>query len=127
MYNSVCRYTFPQTQKVLKDFHQALLCLKQIFISEDHGVIQVRLAIVSTVILGLCCFLASSILVYILKYMVIPQDLTSQPRYLVTFTVGITQKANIDAAVKKVTTDTFPFFLILVYGAFQFQLWTDVQ
>lgn len=30
------------------------------------------------------------------------QDLTSQPRYLVTFTVGYSQKANIDAAVKKV-------------------------
>jgi len=29
------------------------------------------------------------------------EDLTSQPRYLVTFTVGYSQKANIDAAVKK--------------------------
>jgi hypothetical protein len=34
--------------------------------------------------------------------MFIHQDLTSEPRYLVTFTVGIGQKANIDAAVKKV-------------------------
>ncbi|RLN04011.1 uncharacterized protein C2845_PM13G16790 [Panicum miliaceum] len=29
------------------------------------------------------------------------EDLTSQPRYLVTFTVGYSQKANIDSAVKK--------------------------
>ncbi|AQK69820.1 lysine ketoglutarate reductase trans-splicing protein [Zea mays] len=29
------------------------------------------------------------------------EDLTSEPRYLVTFTVGIGQKANIDAAVRK--------------------------
>ncbi|WZZ67936.1 hypothetical protein YC2023_079306 [Brassica napus] len=29
------------------------------------------------------------------------EDLTSQPRYLVTFTVGINQKENIDACVKK--------------------------
>ncbi|OEL37870.1 hypothetical protein BAE44_0001112, partial [Dichanthelium oligosanthes] len=29
------------------------------------------------------------------------EDLTSQPRYLVTFTVGYSQKANIDAVVKK--------------------------
>ena len=43
--------------------------------------------------------------------MVMLQDLTSQPRYLVTFTVGIAQKENIDAAVKKVTTDTFTSFL----------------
>jgi len=28
-------------------------------------------------------------------------DLTSQPRYLVSFTVGYSQKANIDAAIKK--------------------------
>jgi hypothetical protein len=28
-------------------------------------------------------------------------DLTSEPRYLVTFTVGIGQKANINAAVKR--------------------------
>jgi hypothetical protein len=30
------------------------------------------------------------------------QDLPSKPKYLVTFTVGYAQKANIDAAVKKV-------------------------
>lgn len=30
------------------------------------------------------------------------QDLTTKPRYLVTFTVGFDQKKNIDAAVKKV-------------------------
>ncbi|KAG2593745.1 hypothetical protein PVAP13_5NG012599 [Panicum virgatum] len=29
------------------------------------------------------------------------EDLTSQPRYLVSFTVGYSQKANIDAAIKK--------------------------
>ncbi|CAO2041905.1 unnamed protein product [Urochloa humidicola] len=38
------------------------------------------------------------------------EDLTTQPRYLVTFTVGITQKANIDAAVKKFS-DNFTFML----------------
>ncbi|XP_039772303.1 uncharacterized protein LOC120640503 isoform X3 [Panicum virgatum] len=38
------------------------------------------------------------------------EDLTSQPRYLVTFTVGIAQKANIDAAVKKVS-DNFTIML----------------
>lgn len=31
------------------------------------------------------------------------QDLTKKPKYLVTFTVGLDQKYNIDAAVKKVT------------------------
>lgn len=30
------------------------------------------------------------------------QDLPSKPKYLVTFTVGVKQKRNIDAAVKKV-------------------------
>lgn len=30
------------------------------------------------------------------------QDLKKKPKYLVTFTVGINQKKNIDAAVKKV-------------------------
>lgn len=30
------------------------------------------------------------------------QDLTKKPKYLVTFTVGLDQKYNIDAAVKKV-------------------------
>lgn len=30
------------------------------------------------------------------------QDLTSKPKYLVTFTVGYNQKKNIDAAMKKV-------------------------
>nr|CAB3484116.1 unnamed protein product [Digitaria exilis] len=38
------------------------------------------------------------------------EDLTSQPRYLVTFTVGIPQKANIDAAVKKFS-DNFTIML----------------
>ena len=31
------------------------------------------------------------------------QDLAIKPKYLVTFTVGIDQKKNIDAAVKKVS------------------------
>lgn len=30
------------------------------------------------------------------------QDLTKKPKYLVTFTVGLAQKNNIDACVKKV-------------------------
>ncbi|KAL5204625.1 hypothetical protein ABZP36_009496 [Zizania latifolia] len=60
------RFMFPQTLKVLKSSHQASLCLKQIFIHGDYGVILVRFVIIS-----------------------------------VTFTVGISQKANIDAAVKK--------------------------
>nr|XP_034604628.1 uncharacterized protein LOC117864610 [Setaria viridis] len=38
------------------------------------------------------------------------EDLTSQPRYLVTFTVGIAQKANVDAAVKKFS-DNFTIML----------------
>lgn len=33
------------------------------------------------------------------------QDLTSKPNYLVTFTVGYNQMKNIDAAVKKVSSD----------------------
>ncbi|CAE5963342.1 unnamed protein product [Arabidopsis arenosa] len=35
------------------------------------------------------------------------EDLTSQPRYLVTFTVGINQKENIDACVKKFSGNEF--------------------
>ncbi|CAL5033093.1 unnamed protein product [Urochloa decumbens] len=35
------------------------------------------------------------------------EDLTTQPRYLVTFTVGIKQKGNIDAAVKSSEWDEF--------------------
>ncbi|KAL6652989.1 hypothetical protein ACP70R_011914 [Stipagrostis hirtigluma subsp. patula] len=38
------------------------------------------------------------------------EDITSQPRYLVTFTVGVAQKANIDAAVKKFS-DNFSIML----------------
>ncbi|OQU84846.1 hypothetical protein SORBI_3004G132300 [Sorghum bicolor] len=38
------------------------------------------------------------------------EDLTSEPRYLVTFTVGIGQKSNIDAAVKKFS-DKFTIML----------------
>jgi hypothetical protein len=49
---------FLQTQKVLKEFHQAFLCLKQIFIPEDHGVNLVRLVVVSAVTHGFCFFLA---------------------------------------------------------------------
>lgn len=41
---------FLQTQKALKDFHQALLFLKQIFILEDYGVILVRLVVAPVVI-----------------------------------------------------------------------------
>jgi hypothetical protein len=39
------------------------------------------------------------------------EDLKSEPRYLATFTVGINQKANIDACVKKV--GSFPLFDVL--------------
>ncbi|KAM5567929.1 hypothetical protein ABKV19_015818 [Rosa sericea] len=39
------------------------------------------------------------------------EDLTTKPRYLVTFTVGIKQKNNIDAAVKKFSED----FTILLF------------
>lgn len=35
------------------------------------------------------------------------QDLPSKPKYLVTFTVGYDQKANINAAVKKVKQNNF--------------------
>lgn len=31
------------------------------------------------------------------------QDLKTKPKYLVTFTVGLDQRNNVDAAVKKVT------------------------
>ena len=51
LHNSVSRFMFLQTQKVLKDFHQALLCLKQIFIPENHGVNIVRLVVFSAVTL----------------------------------------------------------------------------
>ena len=54
LHNSVSRFMFLQTQKVLKDFHQALLYLKQIFIPEDYGVILVRL-VVATVVIAHCC------------------------------------------------------------------------
>lgn len=40
------------------------------------------------------------------------QDLTSKPKYLVTFTVGYDQKKNIDAAVKKVSVCTHAACLI---------------
>ena len=49
------------------------------------------------------------------------QDLTIQPRYLVTFTVGYDQKKNIDAAVKKVLSfshspfSRVPFLKIYVF------------
>lgn len=46
--------------------------------------------------------------------MFIHQDLTSEPRYLVTFTVGIGQKANINAAVKKVTDRLITYMINLV-------------
>ncbi|KAJ8569740.1 hypothetical protein K7X08_006317 [Anisodus acutangulus] len=39
------------------------------------------------------------------------EDLTSKPKYLVTFTVGVKQKHNIDAAVKKFSDD----FTILLF------------
>lgn len=38
----------------------------------------------------------------IISFIVDMQDLIIKPRYLVTFTVGLKQKSNIDAAVKKV-------------------------
>ncbi|AAG28913.1 F12A21.2 [Arabidopsis thaliana] len=38
------------------------------------------------------------------------EDLKSEPRYLATFTVGINQKANIDACVKKVENFTIVLF-----------------
>ena len=51
LYITICRFMFLQTQKVLKDFHQALLCLKQIFIPENHGVNIARLVVFSAVTL----------------------------------------------------------------------------
>jgi hypothetical protein len=51
----MCRSMFLQTQKVLKDFHQALSCLNQIFILEGYGVILVRLVVATAVTVH--CFL----------------------------------------------------------------------
>ena len=43
------------------------------------------------------------------------QDLQKKPKYLVTFTVGIDQRNNINAAVKKVIKAAFPYFFLLYY------------
>ncbi|KAH9773016.1 lysine ketoglutarate reductase trans-splicing protein [Citrus sinensis] len=40
------------------------------------------------------------------------EDLTSQPKYLVTFTVGYDQKNNINAAIKKITLQLFSFIMM---------------
>ena len=51
------------------------------------------------------------------------QDLTSKPKYLVTFTVGYGQKANIDACVKKVglCTSTLTYnMLVYCFSRAQF-------
>jgi hypothetical protein len=105
------RFMCQQTLKVLKALHLALLCLKQTFIFEDCGVNLVRLVTISLFqylyqpiplnggSFNLFCFVCGRV-VYDLNHMN-HQDLTSQPRYLITFTVGYSQKANIDAAVKK--------------------------
>lgn len=110
------RFMCQQTLKVLKALHLALLCLKQTFIFEDCGVNLVRLVTISLFqylyqpiplnggSFNLFCFVCGRV-VYDLNHMN-HQDLTSQPRYLITFTVGYSQKANIDAAVKKVITQT---------------------
>ncbi|KAH0665149.1 hypothetical protein KY285_026355 [Solanum tuberosum] len=45
------------------------------------------------------------------EHLVTPQDLIKKPKYLVTFTVGLNQKDNIDAAVKKFSED----FQILLF------------
>lgn len=57
-----------------------------------------------------CITWYTNVLQFFIPYL-LPQDLTSEPRYLATFTVGINQKANIDACVKKV--GSFPLFDIL--------------
>jgi hypothetical protein len=93
---------------VLKGFHQALLSLKQTFIHGDYGVNLVRLVFGSLLqyqVIPLNLSLTDTFVnIFLLRSMIetYHQDLTIQPRYLVTFTVGIGQKANIDAAVKKV-------------------------
>ncbi|KAG5599052.1 hypothetical protein H5410_030422, partial [Solanum commersonii] len=45
------------------------------------------------------------------EHLVTPQDLIKKPKYLVTFTVGLNQKDNIDEAVKKFSED----FQILLF------------
>ncbi|XP_015168968.1 uncharacterized protein [Solanum tuberosum] len=45
------------------------------------------------------------------EHLVTPQDLIKKPKYLVTFTVGLNQKDNIDAAAKKFSED----FQILLF------------
>ncbi|KAH0750725.1 hypothetical protein KY290_029957 [Solanum tuberosum] len=47
------------------------------------------------------------------EHLVTPQDLIKKPKYLVTFTVGLNQKDNIDAAVKK-RTFKFCFSIMMV-------------
>ncbi|KAF9607023.1 hypothetical protein IFM89_030765 [Coptis chinensis] len=73
----------PTNPRERKDYHRALLQLSQISISADCGVSLVRHL----------------------------QDLTIKPKYLVTFTVGLNQKSNIDAAVKKFSEN----FTILLF------------
>lgn len=48
------------------------------------------------------------------------QDLIIKPRYLITFTVGIEQKKNIDDAVKKVIRNYTIYFLLLKWAVYVF-------
>ena len=43
------------------------------------------------------------------------QDLEKKPKYLVTFTVGIKQRNNINAAVKKVIKAAIPYFFTWLF------------
>ncbi|XP_024029497.1 uncharacterized protein LOC21403478 [Morus notabilis] len=52
------------------------------------------------------------------------EDLTSKPRYLVTFTVGYDQKKNIDAAVKKFSEN---FTIVLFHYDGQTSEWEDFE
>lgn len=52
------------------------------------------------------------------------EDLTSKPRYLVTFTVGYDQKANIDACVKKFSEN---FTILLFHYDGRASEWEDLE
>ncbi|CAN6727118.1 unnamed protein product [Malus baccata var. baccata] len=52
------------------------------------------------------------------------EDLTIKPRYLVTFTVGLNQKKNIDAAVKKFSEN---FTILLFHYDGQTTEWDDLE
>lgn len=81
---------FLQTQKGLKDFHQALLFLKQIFIPEDYGVILVRLVVAPVVIASLDWrFLSLFHMIYIPKICLFIRTLLASRDILLLLLLGL--------------------------------------